>query len=172
MDHGFAATGMAAKKQYWLFKSEPEEFSIDDLERDGRTCWDGVRNYQARNFMRDGMRVGDLVLFYHSSTKPVGVAGIARVCKEAYPDHFAWNKKDKHFDPKASPENPIWQMVDIAFVEKFPAVVSLQELRAHEQLDGMMLLQRGTRLSIQPVTAKHFKLIERLGRRAGSLKTT
>lgn len=151
-------------KKYWLMKTEEDVFSIRDLERHGTTQWEGVRNYQARNFMRDDMKAGDLVLFYHSNARPSGVAGIARVCREAYPDHFAWDPKSKYRDPKASPENPIWQMVDVEFVEAFPSVVSLADLKNEPVLDGMMVLKRGMRLSIQPVEKKHFDAVRKMGR--------
>lgn len=155
-----------AKKQYWLMKSEPGAYSIEDLERDGGTYWDGVRNYQARNFMRDTMRVGDEVLFYHSNADPAGVAGIAKVAKAAYPDFTSWDKKDSHYDPKSSPENPRWFMVDLKFVEKFPQLVSLAEIRQEARLAKMLLLQRGQRLSIQPVEKAHFDRIRKMGRSA------
>jgi predicted RNA-binding protein with PUA-like domain len=145
--------------QYWLMKSEPDEFSIDDLNMQGSEHWDGVRNYQARNFMRDDMKIGDMVLFYHSNTKPPGVVGLARVCREGYPDHTAFDKKDKHYDPKSDPDKPTWIMVDVEFVEKFPGVVSLDDLKADPSLDGMLVTRRGQRLSIQPVEKKHFDTV-------------
>jgi len=148
---------------YWLIKSEPESYSIDDLKRDKKTHWDGVRNYQARNMMRDQMKVGDWVLFYHSSAEPPGVAGLAQVCKTAYPDFTAWDPKNHHYDPKASPENPIWLMVDLKFVEKFPHFVSLQELRDHPKLKNLLVLKRGQRLSVQPVEKPDFELVRKMG---------
>ena len=151
--------------QYWLFKSEPNCYSIDDLERDGTAEWDGVRNYQARNFMRDEMRVGDLGFFYHSNAKPPGVVGVVRICKEAYPDHTAWDKGGDHFDPKASPDKPIWQMVDVEFVEKFSGVISLDMLKEYSELSGLEGTRRGTRLSITPVSEAHFDFVRRLARR-------
>jgi predicted RNA-binding protein with PUA-like domain len=151
-------------RHYWLMKSEPGTYSIDDLERDGQTCWEGVRNYQARNFMRDDLKVGDLVLFHHSSAKPAGVAGIARVSKNAYPDHFAFDHKSKYHDPKSDPENPTWMMVDLEFVAKFPAVVSLAELKAEPKLSEMMVLRRGMRLSVQPVTKEEFEVVRKMAR--------
>ena len=154
--------------RYWLMKSEPESYSIDDLKRDKRTHWDGVRNYQARNFMRDQMKAGDWVLFYHSGSEPPGVAGVARVCKEAYPDPTAWDPKDHHYDPKSDPKNPAWFMVDIQFVEKFPQVLSLQELRAHPKLKDLLVLKRGQRLSVQPVEKAHFEIVRNIGRQAKS----
>ncbi|MGB0652126.1 MAG: EVE domain-containing protein [Thermoplasmatota archaeon] len=146
-------------------KSEPESYSIDDLERDGSTHWDGVRNYQARNAMRDLMLVGDRVIFYHSNAKPPGAVGIAEVCKEAYPDFTAWDPKHHYFDAKSDPENPRWMMVDIRFVEKFERPVPLAELKENPKLDGMPLLQRGQRLSVQPVDAAHFDEVVRMAGR-------
>ena len=143
-------------------KSEPDVFSIDDLEAAGSTHWDGVRNYQARNFMRDGMKVGDRVLFYHSNATPPGVAGVAEVCREGYPDFTAWDPNDKHFDPKTDPEAPRWMMVDIAFVNKFPELVPLQALKDDPALADMLVVQRGQRLSVQPVEKEHFDEVLRL----------
>ena len=143
---------------YWLMKSEPSVFSIDALARDGKTHWDGVRNFQARNFMQS-MKLGDKILFYHSNADEIGVAGIAEVCKEAYPDFSAWDPKDKHFDPKTKKDAPTWMMVDIAFVEKFPRVVTLQEIKESPELDGMTVAQKGSRLSVQSVSEGHFKTI-------------
>lgn len=150
---------------YWLFKSEPNEFSLHDLKTspDQTTCWDGVRNYQARNFMRDDMQVGDPVLFYHSRTDP-SVVGRAEVVRTAYPDPTAWEPRDKHFDPRSTPENPVWLMVDIQFVEEFGVALPLKALRDIPELREMMLLRKGSRLSIQPVTAGEFEVICRLGR--------
>ena len=146
-------------KLYWLMKSEPEEYSISDLESEEETCfWDGVRNYQARNLMRS-MKAGDGVFFYHSVAKPPGIAGIARVCREAYPDHTQFEPEDKHYDPKSDPENPRWSMVDIEFVTKFEQLIPLPALREMADLEGMALLQRGQRLSVQPVTAGEWKII-------------
>lgn len=145
----------------WLMKSEPETYSIDDLKRDRRTSWEGVRNYQARNFMR-GMKKGDRVLFYHSNANPPGVAGIAKVVQTAHPDLAALDKKSPYHDPKATRENPIWEMVDIAFVRTFPRVVGLAELKANPKLKSLMVLQKGSRLSVQPVSEEHFKEIERM----------
>ena len=149
---------------YWLMKSEPSVYSIDDLKRDKKTYWDGVRNFQARNFMRDAMKVGDRVLFYHSNAEPSSVAGIAKVCREGYPDFTAWDKKDKHYDAKSSKNKPLWFMVDIEFVEKFPRFVSLEELKANSFLKGMMVAKRGMRLSVQPVERKHFDRVCELNR--------
>ncbi len=149
----------------WLMKSEPDVFSIDDLERKGVTAWDGVRNYQARNFMRDEMKVGDRVLFYHSSTQPPGVVGLARIAGAARPDETAQDESSDYYDPKATKENPIWMLVDVAFVEKFAGVVSLDALRAEPDLADMLVLRRGMRLSIQPVELDQYDLVVRLGRR-------
>jgi predicted RNA-binding protein with PUA-like domain len=143
-------------------KSEPEVFGIADLRasRGLQTCWDGVRNYQARNFMRE-MKVGDGVLFYHSNCQEPGVVGIARVAKEAYPDHTAFDSKDDHYDPKSQRDRPTWFMVDIKFERQFARLISLNELRQHadDALDGLQLLRRGNRLSVLPVTKKHWNFI-------------
>jgi predicted RNA-binding protein with PUA-like domain len=147
---------------YWLMKSEPDEYSIDDLERDGRSSWFGVRNYQARNFMRDQMRVGELAFFYHSSCPEPGIAGICRVASEAKPDASQFDPKGEYFEPKATRERPIWFCVDVEFVERFP-LVSLAALRAAPELAGMTILKRGNRLSITPVTEAEWRFVtERL----------
>jgi predicted RNA-binding protein with PUA-like domain len=150
---------------YWLMKSEPGAYSIDDLKRDRKTGWSGVRNYQARNFMRDDMIVGDQVLFYHSNAEPSGVAGIAMVSKKAHPDPTALNPKDMHYDPKATKENPIWMMVEIKFVEKFPEILPLPKLRANPRLKGLLLLRPGQRLSVMPVEKAHFEMIRKMAGR-------
>jgi len=150
--------------RHWLVKSEPDCYSIDDLARDGTTEWDGVRNFQARNFMRDEMRVGDLVLFHHSGADPAGIAGSAKVVRAGHPDHTAWTQGHPHHDPKASMENPIWSMVDLAFVERFAAVVPLAALRADPALSGMTLLRPGQRLSVMPIEKAHFDRVIALGR--------
>jgi predicted RNA-binding protein with PUA-like domain len=144
--------------QYWLVKTEPTAYSIDDLARDARTAWEGVRNYQARNFMRD-MRTGDLVLFYHSSCEVPGVYGIAKVVAPAHPDRSQFNAKDSHFDPKATKEKPIWECVDIAFVQKLAQPVPLVAIKRERALKGMVLVQPGSRLSVQPVTKDQFECI-------------
>lgn len=151
----------------WLIKSEPDVFSIGDLARaKGRTTsWEGVRNYQARNFLR-AMRKGDLALFYHSNAAPSAVAGVVAVVREAYPDPTAWDPRSDYHDPKAGPENPIWSLVDVKLVEIFPREISLEELRGVKALAGMELLRRGSRLSVQPVTAAEFRAIETLARAA------
>lgn len=148
---------------YWLMKSEPDVYSIDDLKRDGATAWSGVRNYQARNYMRDQMKRGDLVLFYHSSVTPPCVAGVATVSRAAYPDSSACDAKSSYFDPKASIENPIWVNVDVAFKVKFKNAVTLDRLRTEPQLRDLLVLKKGMRLSVQPVDEKHFRLIEQMG---------
>lgn len=145
-------------------KSEPDAFSIQDLQKRPKKTenWDGVRNYQARNFMRDDMKKGDLVLFYHSSCKDVGVAGIAKIVKESYPDHTQFDPKSKYFDAKASKDNPRWFMVDVKWVETFKEVIPLKLLKECKELKDMHLVKKGTRLSIQPVTEKEFKFISKL----------
>ena len=148
--------------RYWLMKSEPDVYPFSQLVADGSTHWDGVRNYQARNFMRDAMKLGDLVLFYHSNTKPPHVAGLARVCKEGYPDHTSWDSDSKYFDEKSSPENPRWIMVDIEPLKEMQAV-SLADLRINPALEDMALLARGQRLSVQPVSEEHFLEVCRMG---------
>ncbi|MEK7800066.1 MAG: EVE domain-containing protein [Nitrospirota bacterium] len=148
---------------YWLMKSEPTTFSIDDLIRSPNhvTYWDGVRNYQARNFMRS-MAVGDHVLFYHSNTDPPAVVGIAEVVKTAYPDSTQFDKKDKHYDPASKPSEPRWDMVDIKYVRKFARALTLEELRNENKLKGMVLLKKGSRLSVQPVTPLEWRHIMKL----------
>lgn len=149
----------------WLMKTEPDVFGIDDLARKRVEHWDGVRNFQARNHMR-AMKLDDRVLFYHSSADPPGVAGLARVCRTAYPDFTSFDPKSKYYDPKSAPESPRWSMVDVEFVEKFARLVPLDELRRTKGLEDMLLLRRGMRLSVQPVTGKQFQIICRLGRTA------
>ena len=146
---------------YWLFKSEPDAFSIDDLKamKGRRDHWDGIRNYQARNLMRDEMKKGDLGFFYHSSCKVPGVVGVVEVVKEAYPDHTAHNPKEKYYDPKSSEENPRWFMVDVKFKQKFKEIISLESLRQINALSDMVLLRKGSRLSIQPVSKKEWNAI-------------
>lgn len=148
-------------KNYWLFKSEPSVFSIEDLESAPKktTFWDGVRNYQARNFLRDSIKNGDLVFYYHSNSEPSGIAGIAEVVKEGYPDHTAFDENDDHYDPKSDRKNPTWFMVDVKHVKTFKKVVSLEDLRQIPALDKMAVLQKGSRLSIQPVTAAEWDAI-------------
>jgi predicted RNA-binding protein with PUA-like domain len=149
-------------KKYWLIKSEPTAYSIDDLKRDRTTLWEGVRNYQARNFMMKEMKAGDEALFYHSSAEPPGVVGVAEVDGAAEPDPTQFDSEDSHYDPKATPAAPIWYCVRVKFKEKFARQVTLSELRERKELLNMVLLQKGSRLSIQPVTEKEFKLISKL----------
>jgi predicted RNA-binding protein with PUA-like domain len=149
---------------YWLFKSEPEVFSIEDLEKAPKktTCWDGVRNYQARNYLRDSIKSGDMVLFYHSNADPSAIAGIAEVVREGYADATAFDKKNDHYDEKSDPKNPTWFMVDVRHVKTFSRVLPLDELRKIPELKDMVLLQKGSRLSIQPVSEKEWKAIQKL----------
>jgi predicted RNA-binding protein with PUA-like domain len=155
---------MARAPKYWLVKTEPESFSIDDLRRaPGQTTfWDGVRNYQARNMLRDQMQLGDRVLFYHSNANPPAVAGIARVVRTGYPDHTAWDKNDPHYDAGSTPENPRWYMVDLQLEQVFSRPISLTELRALPALKDMELLRTGSRLSVQPVTKAEFAAVLKL----------
>ena len=145
--------------RYWLLKSEGDCYSIDDLKRDKATAWTGIRNYQARNFMRDDMKKGDMALFYHSSSKPTGVFGIAKITSEGYADPTQFDAKDDHYDPKSKKESPQWVCVDVGFVKKLAEPILLEELKRDPNLAGMMLLQQGSRLSVQPVEEKHFKYI-------------
>ncbi|GAB3786943.1 EVE domain-containing protein [Dyella agri] len=144
---------------YWLMKSEPDAFSIDDLKRKKQEAWDGVRNYQARNYMRDGMRVGDKVFFYHSNCAEPGIVGIATVATDAYPDPSQFDPKSKYFDPGSSRDNPRWLLVDVKFVKKLKRTITLKELQADAALDGMVLVRKGSRLSVQPVEAGHWEHI-------------
>lgn len=147
--------------QYWLMKSEPETFGIDHLiAMDGKTeHWDGIRNYQARNMMRDDMRKGDLIFFYHSNCTPPGIVGTMKVVKEAYPDHTAFDPKSNYYDPKSSPENPRWFMVDVKFQKKFKQMITLEQLRQEPALSSMKILQKGNRLSITPVSKTEWEYI-------------
>jgi predicted RNA-binding protein with PUA-like domain len=148
---------------YWLIKSEADCYSIDDLKKDKKTSWSGVRNYQARNFMKD-MRVGDLALFWHSGGNPPAAVGVAKVVKEAYPDSTALDKKNDHYDPKHTKEKPLWFMVDFGFAEKFENPVSISAIKINPKLEGMMVTQIGSRLSVQPVSRAHFETIQKLGK--------
>jgi predicted RNA-binding protein with PUA-like domain len=150
---------------YWLIKSEGDCYSIDDFKREKKTPWEGIRNYQARNFMMS-MKPGDLLLFYHSISKPTGVYGIAKVVGKAHPDESQFDKKDMHFDPKATKEKPIWQCVDVAFVEKFKNPVSLEAIKKDSKLGGMLVRTKASRLSVQPVSEKHFQYIRKLSSKA------
>jgi predicted RNA-binding protein with PUA-like domain len=148
---------------YWLMKSEPDVYGFDALVQDGRTRWDGVRNHQARNLMRDAMRVSDRVLFYHSSAAPPGVAGVAEIVRSAYPDPAQFDPADAHFDPRSTAVDPRWLCVDLAPIEPLARFVSLADLRANPKLRAMGVLRRGNRLSIQPVTAPEFREVLRMG---------
>ena len=152
------------ERKYWLLKSEPGCYSIDDLaaEPDQTTCWSGVRNFQARNFLRDEMSEGDLAIFYHSVTDP-SVAGVARVIREGYPDETAWNPADGHFDPRSTPEKPLWFAVDVQFVRKFDRPVPIKAMRMVSALSGMELLRKGSRLSVMPITREEFEIISEMG---------
>lgn len=151
--------------KYWLFKSEPDVFSFEDLKNSPNrtTHWDGVRNYQARNFMRDEMHVGDPVLFYHSSADKIGVVGVTEVSRKAYPDHTSWDPDSDYYDPKTTPEHPRWYMVDITHKQDFKRMVTLDEIKQVPELQNMLLVKRGQRLSIQPVTKEEFEKICELG---------
>lgn len=144
--------------KYWLMKSEPDVYSIEHLEHDRTESWEGVRNYQARNFMRE-MEIGDLVIFYHSNAKPPGAAGVCKVSRKAYPDPTQFDKKSQYYDPKSKKDDPRWSMVDVSFVETFPELVPLQALKDDAKLEGMRVTQKGSRLSVQPVDKAHFKRV-------------
>lgn len=152
------------RAQYWLMKSEPSEFSIGALKEKHIHYWDGVRNYEARNYMRDKMQVGDLVIFYHSNADPSGPVGIARVASVPYPDFTQWDKQNKHYDPKSSEEKPIWYMVDVGFVERFTRTISREELKAAPALSQMLLFKRN-RLSITPLTKAEFDTIVQIAKK-------
>jgi len=150
---------------YWLMKSEPLSYSISDLQKDKKAFWDGVRNYQARNFMIQDMKIGDKVLFYHSNAKPSGVTGLAEVCKKASPDETALDKKSKYYDPRSSVEKPIWQAVTVKFVKKFNRCISLAELREEKTLQEMWLLKKGQRLSIMPLKKQEYDYIVKMSKK-------
>lgn len=153
--------------RYWLMKTEPGTYSIDDLEKESNqtTCWEGVRNYQARNLLRDEIQEGDRVLFYHSACKVPAVVGTAVVSRGGYPDSFAFDPKSNYFDKKSDPEKPTWYMVDVTLEEKFEQPVTLAELREQTSLEGMVLLQKGSRLSVQPVKKKEFDTVLKLAKK-------
>lgn len=155
------------ERLHWVMKSEPSVFSIEDLRNkpDSTSAWDGVRNYTARNFMMQ-MKLGDLVFFYHSSDEPVGVAGIAEVVREAYPDHTSWDPDSKYHDPKSTPEKPRWYMVDVKWVETFPELLALAELRGRKALSRMVMLRKGNRLSVTPLTLAEWNAVLALARRS------
>jgi predicted RNA-binding protein with PUA-like domain len=156
-------------KRYWLMKCEPAAYTIDDLKRDRKTSWEGVRNYQARNFMRDRMQVGDEVLFYASNAEPSGVTGLARIARAGYVDEYQFKPGHKYYDPDSTGEKPVWYMVDIEFVERFPATLPLETLKHTKGLEKMMVIKKGSRLSVQPVSKGEYDIVVRLGRK---LKTT
>lgn len=145
--------------KYWLMKSEPDAYSIDDLERDGREKWDGIRNYQARNIMRDDMKIGDEIFFYHSSCEQPGIVGIAKVASGPYPDPTQFDKRSRYCDPKSDRENPRWCLIDVEFVRKTRRNVTLTEIKAQKSLEDMILTRKGNRLSIMPVSKKHWNKI-------------
>ena len=153
-------------KRYWLMKCEPSAYAIADLKRDGKTSWEGVRNFQARNFLRDEMQEGDGVLFYASNADPSGVTGLAEIVRAGYPDHLALKKGHKYFDAASTKEKPLWYMVDIGFVEEFPGIVPLETLKQTKGLEQMMVTKKGSRLSIQPVTKPEYDIVVKLGRKA------
>lgn len=148
--------------KYWLMKSEPGNYSIDDLARDKSTAWTGVRNYQARNFMHKDMREGDLAIFYHSNAEPSGAVGVMKVSSEPIPDRFQFDKKSDYYDDRATPDKPVWYCVEVTFVEKFKTILSLAELRANPKLAGMRLLEKGSRLSVLPESKAHIAEILRM----------
>lgn len=162
-----AAKEKTAKVNYWLFKSEPSVFSIDDLAAAPKKTafWDGVRNFQARNFLRDTIKIGDQVFFYHSNSDPSAIVGIAEVVKEGYPDSTAFDAKDPHYDPKSKKDSPTWYMVDVKHKETFAKPLDLTDLRKVAGLENMMLLQKGSRLSIQPVTEKEWNAVVALSKK-------
>lgn len=149
--------------KYWLMKSEPGDYSIDDLKRDGREPWTGVRNFQARNYMHKEMAPGDLMIFYHSSVNPPGAAGVGRIAGKPYPDPTQFDRKSKYYEPRASREKPVWYLVDVTFAKKFRRLLPLRELKQNPKLMGMMALQSGSRLSITPLTHEEFAAITKLG---------
>ncbi len=157
-------------KKYWLIKSEPDDYSIDDLinEENSTAEWDGVRNYQARNFLRDQIKIGDEILYYHSNSKPSGVIGTAEVVKNGYPDFTAWDPSSKHPDPKSTIESPIWYMVDIKATKKFKKIISLQQIKQIPEL-AQMVLVKNSRLSVQPVTHAEFEIICQIGSKISNI---
>lgn len=148
-------------RKYWLLKTEPTTFSFDDLWKAPKrtTSWDGVRNFQARNMLRDQMHAGDLVFIYHSSTDPTGIVGIAEVVRSGYPDSTQFDAKDSHYDPKSKKDSPSWYVVDVKAIEKFPEIVTLERMRGMKGLEGMVLLKKGSRLSVQPVSPGEWKVV-------------
>lgn len=159
-----SGAGSRTPHRYWLLKSEPNSYSIDDLasEKGQSTCWDGIRNYQARNFIRDDFQVGDRAFFYHSSVQPLAIVGTVTVSSEAYPDPTAFDPKDHHYDPKSDRSDPTWFVVDVKLLQRFPEPVTRDMLKECGDLAEMMVLQRGSRLSVQPVTAQEWKAVHRI----------
>jgi predicted RNA-binding protein with PUA-like domain len=153
-------------KKYWLMKCEPEAYTIERLEKDGVCGWEGVRNYQARNFMRDQMQVGDGVLFYASNADPSGVTGLAEIARAGYPDPFAFKKGHHYYDPASTPDAPTWYTVDLKFAARFPGIVSLEQLKQTPGLENMMVTRKGARLSIQPATKSEYDIVTKLGKKA------
>lgn len=153
--------------RHWLFKTEPDAFSIDDLAARAKQTehWDGIRNYQARNYLRDQVKLGDKVFIYHSSCKEVGIAGLAEVVKEAYPDHTQFNPHSHYYDPKSIPEDPRWCMVDVRFVEKFPSILSLKKIKTMPEISEVGLVKKGHRLSIMPVNEDEFTTLLQAGKK-------
>jgi len=148
---------------YWLLKSEPSDYSIDDLQRDATEPWDGIRNYQVRNMIRDDIKVGDTCIFYHSNTDVIGCVGTMKIASEAYPDPTQFDSKSAHPDPKSDPENPRWLCMDVAFESKFKRTVTLAEIKSDPTFSDMRLVMKGNRLSVMPISKKHFQKISRLG---------
>ena len=159
------------RMRYWLMKCEPAAYTIDDLKRDKVTSWEGVRNYQARNFMRDRMQVGDPVLFYASNAEPSGVTGLAKIARAGYPDIYAFKPGHKYYDPDSDKGEPVWYMVDLEFVEAFKDVVSLETLKQTKGLEKMMVIKKGSRLSVQPVSKSEYDIVVKLGRKLKPAKT-
>ncbi len=162
-----SSTGGIVAKRYWLMKSEPEVYSIEDLARDKHTLWEGVRNYQARNFMMNDMAIGDEVIFYHSNAEPPGAAGVARVSGKAVPDPSQFIKKGEYFEKRATAAKPVWFCVEVEFSKAFTKIVSLEEIKSEKSLTEIALLQKGQRLSVQPVEAKHFTKLVAMGAHRG-----
>lgn len=152
-------------RRFWLMKCEPSAYTIDALAREHTTSWEGVRNYQARNYLRDEIQVEDGVLFYASNADPSGVTGLAKIVRAGYPDPFAFKKGHAYYDPQSSKDKPTWYSVDIGFVERFPSIVSLETLKSTKGLDNMVVTRKGSRLSVQPVTPREYEIVVRLGRR-------
>ncbi|MES2749401.1 MAG: EVE domain-containing protein [Patescibacteria group bacterium] len=152
---------MAKTPNYWIMKSEPDEFSIDDLQKKNVSIWDGIRNYQVRNMIRDGMNVGDRAFFYHSSTKDIGIVGEMEVVERAYPDPSQFKASSKYFDKGSKPDNPRWLSFDVQFVAKFPRLLSLAELKLNPKFETLPLVRKGNRLSIMPITKAHYEAIKK-----------